>query len=54
MCGRFTYANEFRDIRIRFDLDKDIPLFRPRYNIAPGQEMAVITQGSWEWRFSLA
>ena len=42
MCGRFTYANEFRDTRIRFDLDKEIPLFRPRYNIAPGQEVALI------------
>lgn len=42
MCGRFTYANEFRDIRIRFDLEKEIPLFRPRYNTAPAQEVPVI------------
>lgn len=42
MCGRFTYAEEFRDIRIRFDLEKEIPLFRSRYNIAPAQEAAVI------------
>jgi putative SOS response-associated peptidase YedK len=42
VCGRFTYAKEFRDIAIRFDLDHDIPLFRPRYNIAPGQQVAVI------------
>jgi len=42
MCGRFTYAKEFRELRIRFHLDRDIPLFRPRYNIAPGQEVAVI------------
>lgn len=42
MCGRFTCAKEFRDIAIRFDLDHDIPLFRPRYNIAPGQQVAVI------------
>jgi len=42
MCGRFTYAKEFRELRIRFNLDRDIPLFRPRYNIAPGQEVAVI------------
>ena len=41
MCGRFTYAKEFREIRIRFDLDRDIPLFRPRYNIAPGQDVPV-------------
>lgn len=42
MCGRFTYATEFRDIRIRFDLERDIPLFSPRYNIAPGQDAPVI------------
>jgi putative SOS response-associated peptidase YedK len=42
MCGRFTYAKEFREIGIRFDLEHDIPFFRPRYNIAPGQEVAVV------------
>ena len=36
MCGRFTYAKEFRDIRIRFDIDRDIPLFRvPASELAP-------------------
>ena len=42
MCGRFTYAKEFREIRIRYNVDRDFPLFRPRYNIAPGQEVAVV------------
>src|SRR5713226_2517593 len=42
MCGRFTYSKEFRELRIRFDLDRDIPLFRPRFNIAPGQDVPVI------------
>lgn len=44
MCGRFSYAKEFRDIKIRFDLEQELPLFRPRYNIAPGQEVAVIAR----------
>ena len=51
MCGRFTYAKEFREIRIRFDLDHDIPLFRPRYNISPGQEVTVVF--NWEGTRSL-
>ena len=42
MCGRFTYAKEFREIRIRYNVERDFPLFRPRYNIAPGQEVAVV------------
>lgn len=43
MCGRFTYAKEFRDTGIRFNLEKDIPLFRPRYNISPEQVAPIIT-----------
>lgn len=42
MCGRYTYTDEIRDIRIRFDLERDLPLFKPRYNIAPGQDVPVI------------
>jgi putative SOS response-associated peptidase YedK len=43
MCGRYEYhPGEFSDLRIRFDLDKDLPEFKPSYNIAPGQEVPVI------------
>ena len=33
---------EFREIKIRFNIDTDIPLFLPRYNIAPSQQAPVI------------
>ena len=44
MCGRFTASFEFREIKIRFSLQRDIPLLVPRYNIAPSQEVPVIVQ----------
>jgi putative SOS response-associated peptidase YedK len=44
MCGRFTASFEFREIRIRWNLQRDIPLFAPRYNIAPSQEVPVIVR----------
>ena len=45
MCGRYGFApGEFREIRIRFNIDSDIPLFSPRYNIAPSQSAPVITK----------
>ena len=44
MCGRFTASFEFREIKVLFDLQRDIPLFTERYNIAPSQEVPVIVQ----------
>jgi len=45
MCGRYDYtAGEFREIHIRWNLDKDLPLFKPCYNIAPGKDVAVIVR----------
>jgi putative SOS response-associated peptidase YedK len=45
MCGRYDFfPGEFSDLRIRFDLDKDLPLFRPSYNIAPGKDVPVIVR----------
>ena len=35
MCGRFTATFEFSDIRVRWNLDRDLPLYKPRFNIAP-------------------
>src|SRR5262245_47799675 len=35
MCGRFTATFEFSDIRIRWNLDRDLPKYTPRFNIAP-------------------
>jgi putative SOS response-associated peptidase YedK len=42
MCGRFTATFEFREIRIRWNLQHDVPSFVPRYNIAPSQDVPVI------------
>jgi putative SOS response-associated peptidase YedK len=43
MCGRYDYfPGEFSDLRIRFNLDKDLPLFKGSFNVAPGQEVPVI------------
>jgi putative SOS response-associated peptidase YedK len=37
MCGRITATFEFSDIRVRWTLDRVLPLYTPRYNIAPEQ-----------------
>jgi putative SOS response-associated peptidase YedK len=42
MCGRFTASFEFREIKLLFNLQRDLPSFAPRYNIAPSQEVPVI------------
>jgi putative SOS response-associated peptidase YedK len=42
MCGRFTASFEFREIKLLFDLQRDLSLFAPRYNIAPSQDVSVI------------
>lgn len=45
MCGRFTATFEFREIKIRWNLQGDLPYFAPRYNIAPSQSVPVIVKG---------
>ena len=42
MCRRFTASFEFREIKVRYNLQRDLPFFGRRYNIAPSQEVAVI------------
>src|SRR5882724_12929537 len=42
MCGRFTASFEFREIKIRWNLRGDFPIFAPRYNIAPSQDVPII------------
>jgi putative SOS response-associated peptidase YedK len=45
MCGRYdVFSGEFSDLRIWFNLDKDLPLFKPSYNIAPGKDVPVIVR----------
>src|SRR4029453_18914267 len=35
MCGRFTATFEFSEIRVRWNLDRDLPKYTPRFNVAP-------------------
>ena len=35
MCGRFTATFEFSDIRVRWNLDRDLSGYTPRFNVAP-------------------
>jgi putative SOS response-associated peptidase YedK len=43
MCGRYGFApGEFREIKLRFNIGGNIPLFTPRYNTAPSQQAPVI------------
>jgi putative SOS response-associated peptidase YedK len=37
MCGRFTATFEFSDIRVRWNLHRDLAKYKPRFNIAPEQ-----------------
>ena len=42
MCGRITATFEFSDIRVRWNLDRDLPSRKPRFNIAPEQTSPTI------------
>jgi len=44
MCGRFTLTSSAQDVARAFAL-ADVPGLRPRYNIAPGQDVAVVIGG---------
>jgi hypothetical protein len=37
MCGRITATFEFSDIRVRWNLDGDLPKYKSRLTIAPEQ-----------------
>ncbi|WP_226003938.1 SOS response-associated peptidase [Natrinema salinisoli] len=43
MCGRYTLVVEQDDLESRFDARFRDAAFAPRYNVAPGQELPVIT-----------
>jgi predicted transcriptional regulator len=45
MRGRYDYTpDEFREIRIRWNLDNEVPLFKPCYTIAHGKDVPVIVR----------
>jgi len=43
VCGRFSFAIKARIIEERFDIEVDERLLFPRYNCAPSQKLAVIS-----------
>ncbi|WP_455447787.1 SOS response-associated peptidase [Natrinema thermotolerans] len=43
MCGRYTLTVDGDDLEARFDARLSDSGFEPRYNMAPGQELPVIT-----------
>ncbi len=45
MYGRFSATFSFREIRLRWNLQRDLPEFASRYNIAPSQSVPVIVKG---------
>ncbi len=47
MCGRYGFSvKNAKDVYERFDVYNELPDFKPRYNIAPGQQNPVITKHS--------
>jgi len=46
MCGRFTLYVDSKKINSVFHLAENIFDYVPRYNIAPGQDLPVITRGT--------
>ena len=45
MCGRFTQRFSWREIHELLDLTGPAANLRPRYNVAPGQEVAAVRAG---------
>ena len=41
MCGRFLLVSSSKELAEQFELD-ETPEIRPRYNVAPSQEIAAI------------
>jgi putative SOS response-associated peptidase YedK len=41
MCGRYVIKSPAAKLKVRFQLD-DVPLFEPRYNIAPTQPVPIV------------
>ena len=46
MCGRFTLTNDMAELEERFAFEAEDLHYRPRYNVAPGQRVLVVTRDS--------
>ena len=44
MCGRYILASDLDDLQVRFGFEAGALSYGPRYNIAPTQEVLVITK----------
>ncbi|MDZ4159977.1 MAG: SOS response-associated peptidase [Anaerolineaceae bacterium] len=44
MCGRFTLAAEAAELQLTFGLEPTLTEWKPRFNIAPSQPVAVVSQ----------
>jgi putative SOS response-associated peptidase YedK len=44
MCGRYVIKSPAAKLKVRFQLD-EMPLFEPRYNIAPTQQVPIVRLG---------
>ncbi|MDE0334924.1 MAG: SOS response-associated peptidase [Defluviicoccus sp.] len=53
MCGRFTQRFSWREIHELLDLTGPAANLRPRYNVAPGQEVAAVRADKGERRLSM-
>lgn len=42
MCGRYTLAKDLAEIKKRFDVSEAPKTYKPRYNIAPTQQVPII------------
>lgn len=55
MCGRFTQHHNLDEVKERFDIQETLFDIKPRFNIAPSQQIAAISQGekkiltSYKW-----
>lgn len=46
MCGRFSFSSLTKIIEDRFDIKVDKATYKPRYNCAPSQNLAVISNSN--------
>jgi len=50
MCGRFALFYQLAELIRQFGLDEFPSELGPRYNIAPGQQIAVVSSPRPDWR----
>jgi putative SOS response-associated peptidase YedK len=47
MCGRYTITVTLEELMVRYMIDETmVPFHRPKYNVAPGQQVLAVIQGS--------